>query len=791
MEDIDEIIEAAKHFYVFPVYFIKDKGNVRKIPAIKGWQDKATQDEQEIRKLWKDHPGAKVGAVTGKRAGFVLLDLDRKKDVDGIAVMKEHMKEYGKLPKTLGATSASGGKHRFYKVNKQSDYSTFGVHTDILPINGEVKTGIDTRSTGGYVVIWPTPGYTFQGDLDKMAKVPTWIIDRINSDNKSKGEEKKSAPAMIVSEGQMRADLEKLDPEKFQSRDDWMKIMMMCHSGSDSEDWGRELFTKWSLRDESSFTDDPTEYAARMWSSLTAGKLKGLTYASMKFRVKEAIVAEGFQDFDDDDEDYEVVNESEPEPKPKAKSRSVDPDIEVVDEDNTSLTISGSKADSAWIMTERKKNGKGTGDFTLAKNLTNMVSFLEQEKLPAILGRGKNPLCGLVAYNELKETAVYTRNPPWALLGSRKDSHKGLQIPEEDINEMQIFIAQYWHVEMTPKVVEQAMDTAAVRRKFNPVVDYLESLVWDGKERLETWLYECGRVEKSIYTMAVAKKTLLSMSARALHPGCKVDTAMVLEGDQNIGKSGLLKILGKDWFGAPSIPIGTADAEQNLQGLWVVEWEEYAGGRKAEAEKNKKFLTNNVAHFRGSYGKKSKPWPRRCTISITLNPLGDNTWLNDPTGGRRYWPIEFGIKDPNQIKFKWLEDNVDQLHAEAYSIIKKTSQKDIDTCKPWTMNPEETKEARKIQSERIVKDTLEEDVRDLLYGEDSEWNTRKYVVARALAKEVCGEMEFKRDGTRLQARITTILKNSLKWPARSTRIEGVKSPTKAYHRPLAHEDPNT
>ena len=343
---------------------------------------------------------------------------------------------------------------------------------------------------------------------------------------------------------------------------------------------------------------------------------------------------------------------------------------------------------------------------------------------------------------------------------------------------------------MPPKVVEGAIETAAVRSKFNPVVEYLESLKWDGKNRLREWLWKVGKVFKSDYSMAVAEKTLLSMSARALHPGCKVDTALVLEGDQNIGKSGILKILGKKWYGAPTICVGTTDAEQNLQGLWVVEWEEYAGGRKADADKNKKYLTNNVAYFRGSYGRKAKAWPRRCTINITLNPQGDNTWLNDPTGGRRYWPVEFGIKDPKQVNFKWLEENVDQLHAEAYAIIKATSQKDIDTCKPWTMNAEETKEARGIQNERIVKDTLEEDVRLLLYGDDFEWCEKPFTTARDLAIELAGETEFRRDGARLQTRVTTILKNALKWEARQTRIPGLKTSRRAYHRPLAREDIN-
>lgn len=44
------------------------------------------------------------------------------------------------------------------------------------------------------------------------------------------------------------------------------------------------------------------------------------------------------------------------------------------------------------------------------------------------------------------------------------------------------------------------------------------------------------------------KKTLIAAVARAFNPGCKVDTTLVLQGDQGIGKSSFFQILGGEFF---------------------------------------------------------------------------------------------------------------------------------------------------------------------------------------------------------------------------------------------------
>jgi Virulence-associated protein E len=73
--------------------------------------------------------------------------------------------------------------------------------------------------------------------------------------------------------------------------------------------------------------------------------------------------------------------------------------------------------------------------------------------------------------------------------------------------------------------------------------EWLQSLPpWDGVERLTEWLYDHAGVVKTAYTMDVSRLLIVSLVARALHPGCQYRNVIILEGPENAGKSKLLKI---------------------------------------------------------------------------------------------------------------------------------------------------------------------------------------------------------------------------------------------------------
>ena len=110
---------------------------------------------------------------------------------------------------------------------------------------------------------------------------------------------------------------------------------------------------------------------------------------------------------------------------------------------------------------------------------------------------------------------------------------------------------------------------------------------------VETLLVDYLGAEDTQYVRAVTRKTLCAAVNRVLHPGCKFDCMLVLNGPQGIGKSTLIAKLAGEWF-SDSLNLGdTKDktAAEKLQGYWILEIGELAGLRKAEVETLRSFLS--------------------------------------------------------------------------------------------------------------------------------------------------------------------------------------------------------
>ena len=91
--------------------------------------------------------------------------------------------------------------------------------------------------------------------------------------------------------------------------------------------------------------------------------------------------------------------------------------------------------------------------------------------------------------------------------------------------------------------MQDALRLECMDHIFDPVRDYLDSLVWDGKTRLDRWLVDYCRAADTPLNRAFGRKVLMAAVRRVRTPGCKFDFILVLEGEQGIGKSTMLKIL--------------------------------------------------------------------------------------------------------------------------------------------------------------------------------------------------------------------------------------------------------
>ncbi len=155
-----------------------------KQPWINDWVNTASTDPEQIRQWFNKRPESNVGILTGKRAGFFVLDVDVEKG--GIVSLDLLEHEHGKLPDTLTVKTGSGGFHYYFKLPE----SGLGNSTGSLP------PGIDIRGQGGQVCAPPSihkNGNTYEW-IDSepgetlIAKAPEWLLEKLKPQSGSRKE---------------------------------------------------------------------------------------------------------------------------------------------------------------------------------------------------------------------------------------------------------------------------------------------------------------------------------------------------------------------------------------------------------------------------------------------------------------------------------------------------------------------------------------------------------------------------------------------------------------------------
>lgn len=201
----------------------------------------------------------------------------------------------------------------------------------------------------------------------------------------------------------------------------------------------------------------------------------------------------------------------------------------------------------------------------------------------------------------------------------------------------------------------------ARKTEVHPVRDYLARLRWDGTPRIDGWLIRYVGAADTPLNRAIGRLWLMAAVRRVRSPGVKFDQVLVLEGPQGVGKSSIFAALGGAWF-SDGLEVG-ADAQRVLEqttNVWIAELAELAGMSRREAEAVKTFVSRQSDRARPAYARSPVDRARQFVLAGTTNA---DTYLTDPTGNRRFWPVRVGT-----IDLAALQADRDQIWAEAAAL---------------------------------------------------------------------------------------------------------------------------
>ena len=301
-----------------------------------------------------------------------------------------------------------------------------------------------------------------------------------------------------------------------------------------------------------------------------------------------------------------------------------------------------------------------------------------------------------------RKEVQWDKAPPW------RDDGEGKAVEDVDIAKICENLAQDENYEyrVNLEAISKCLNYVSQKSSYDPVVDYLRSLQWDLRPRLDTVLQRHAGVEdKELYRVGWAKWAI-SAVARAMEPGCKVDMMVVLCGAQGAGKSRLAALLGGEWGIDPHLDLRGKNAEECLVGGWIVEVAEMGMLKGDNAERAKAFISRKEDYYREPYKPTARKFPRRCVFIGTTNHT-DFLW--ESAGARRYLRLDVGKVDLAKIV-----EVRDQLWAEAVAR--------YDAGENWYIEDEGlVEEFEAEQKEYVPAEIWEPDIFEYLTGP---WRSR-------------------------------------------------------------------
>lgn len=601
--------------------------------------------------------------------GLIGIDIDGAIDV-----------ESGEISERAAAIIAACDSYTEYSPSRK------GVH---IIVQGSIEASFKSNDIGVEVFCgsqyFTFTGQRWPGAPDDLHVIPDGVIGRLRAtvdQAKNKGATRAPAPAPMTDDrAKVESALLWISPDV--GYDDWIQIGMAIHATLG--DGGLAVWDYWSAKS--------SKYAgakaiASHWKSFKPGG--GITAATI-FKLAQL---QGWRPPRSATKRPGVVS---PSPAPQARIHDLPPaddappgppDPSVAHSARKRKQNQGVGADSASAEAPESKNtaespSGNTFDGAGFWRPAPPDSFHETDKggvkavmhnLMLIL-RDHPVWAGVLGFDQYAELIVKLKPPPWQ--GDRPFKRGGEWMEEDDFR-LRHWLSTYFF-EAKEKDVMQAVTLIAHAHAFHPLIEKFEATTWDGVHRLRTWLIDYMGVGKGkkfmrlppaerdivlqyselvgMYWMIGAVARVFEAAKPGATTGAKMDTMLILEGEQGLLKSTALRTLGGDYFTDEKLDFGNKDSLMVLQGRHIIEMAEMEGFNKADTSATKYFIPKREDLFRLPYGKKLVKKPRRCVFAGTVN---HDVYLKDDSGNRRFWPVWC-----TDIDIARLEQDVAQLWAEA------------------------------------------------------------------------------------------------------------------------------
>lgn len=645
-----------------------------------GFKD-ATVDANVIDAWWGG--GGRVcniGLATGMGAAPVVVDADGEV---GLAELKALAKAHGGLPRTLAARTGNGWHFYFMAPSapRGGDAGPGGERV-VLKSHNAPRThkgapGIDLKGVGGYVVLPPSVNartdavYQWVNWGVPIAEMPAWLVDYwlarraarkagagANGLHRGPFRGMGTIPAWCAARERSAAGralqgiiagelpsflqaLRRLDANC--GYDQWFRIGASIFD-FDAGELGLTLFKKWSAS-APGYREEADEVACEAkWREYGLEREAGapvITKATVYGLARDAKGGDSHTPVGP--EQNHTGNKTQP-----AVSDVLEPQADDVFGDGADRLGAGGKVNG------HPPSGGLPAVFTHAHIADIHFPDVNADGEPT--GTTTNAGCAVRGLGIICRKDVFHEK---MMVGGQAIDQWGGDLSDDAVVMARKVVKHAYGFDPGEKNMRDALVQLCLEHQFNPVVDYLDALEWDGVERIGRWVVDYLGAEDTALNKEFGRLMLIAAVRRARRPGTKFDQIIVLEGKEGTNKSTALKILsGEDNFSDQNI-LTASDREQQeaVCGVWIYEIAELAGMRRADIERVKQFASRTEDRARPAYGRLRIDRKRQCVFVGTTNK---DVYLQSETGNRRFWSIATG-----HIDIVKLRAARDQLWAEA------------------------------------------------------------------------------------------------------------------------------